>query len=334
MSIVNDVLDLSKIEAGRLEIAPVDFDLSHLLRRLQKLFGARADEKRIKLIVATDAGLSPRMKLDPVRVRQCIANLISNAIKFTERGIITVLASVRETDADGMTIEVRVEDTGIGMDEQTLAKLFQPFTQADASTSRRFGGTGLGLSITRKLAKLMGGDVTVESTPHRGSVFTLTFKASPASAVRAEEGSAEEGDRAGKALNANGLSVLIVDDQPLNRKVARLFLEPHGMKVVEAENGLRALELLAAETFDLVLLDVHMPVMDGPETIRRIRESGEDWADVPAIALTADAMTGDKEKLLALGMNGYVSKPIDQRELFSEIARVRGETGGRKTAAA
>jgi hypothetical protein len=143
-----------------------------------------------------------------------------------------------------------------------------------------------------------------------------------------------ESDGSAKTLNAKGVCFLIVDDQPLNRKVARLFLEPHGVKVVEAENGARALELLAAEAVDLVLLDVHMPVMDGPETLKRIRASEEAWADVPVIALTADAMAGDRERFLALGMNGYVSKPIDQRELFSEIVRVRGGAPKAATAAA
>ncbi len=327
MSIVNDVLDLSKIEAGRLEIAPVDHDLSHMLRRLQKLWGARADEKGIKLIVATDASLPPRLKFDPVRVRQCISNLISNAIKFTERGLVTVIASIDESKDGLATVCVRVEDSGIGMDEDALAKLFKPFSQADASTSRRFGGTGLGLSISRKLANLMGGDVTVESTLHRGSVFTLKFKAEIAPAHTGSVGPiAGDGEGAAKVMNAQGIAVLIVDDHPLNRTVARLFLEPHGFKITEAENGRQALAVLKAQSFDLVLLDVHMPVMDGPETIRHIRDADEDWATLPVIALTADAMSGDREKLLAAGMTGYVSKPIDQRELIAEICRVRGES--------
>jgi CheY-like chemotaxis protein len=213
------------------------------------------------------------------------------------------------------------------MSEETLAKLFQPFSQADASTSRQFGGTGLGLFITRKLAQLMGGDTTVESTPHRGSVFTLTFKAeiaeSHASASKPIEAGAADGTA--KSFSAQGITVLLVDDQPLNRKVAGLFLAPHGCKITEATNGREALDLLEAQPFDLVLLDVHMPVMDGLETVRRIRASAAPWAHVPVIALTADAMSGEREKLLALGMSGYVSKPIDQRELFSEICRVLGE---------
>ncbi|MEQ1754943.1 MAG: ATP-binding protein [Micropepsaceae bacterium] len=332
MSIVNDVLDLSKIEAGQLEIAPIDFDLSHLLHRVQKLWSVRADEKRIKLIVATDSNLAPHLKLDPVRVRQCISNLISNAIKFTERGMITVLASVHETHGDEVTIAIRVEDTGIGMSEETLAKLFQPFTQADASTSRRFGGTGLGLSISRRLARLMGGDLVAESTMNRGSVFTLTFKARAAESASRERNA--ERERPIQATKINGISVLIVDDQPVNRKVARLFLEPHGLKVSEAENGKQTLDMLAKESFDVVLLDVHMPVMDGPETIRHIRSCGQAWANVPTIALTADAMSGEREKLLGIGMTGYVSKPIDQRELIAEIARVYSEARARNAAAA
>ena len=286
MSIVNDVLDLSKIEAGRLEIAPVDHDLSHMLRRLQKLWGARADEKGIKLIVASDASLPPRLKFDPVRVRQCVSNLISNAIKFTDRGLVTVIASVDETKEHIAAVSVRVEDSGIGMSEETLAKLFQPFTQADVSTSRRFGGTGLGLSITRKLAQLMGGDVTVESTPHRGSVFTLRFNAeiAPAHTGAMNPGLPSGGGEAA-VMNAQGIAVLIVDDHPLNRTVARLFLEPHGFRVTEAENGRVALALLKDQRFDLVLLDVHMPVMDGAETIRHIRNVDDDWARFEVIGV-------------------------------------------------
>lgn len=324
MQIVNDVLDLSKIEAGRLEIAPVDFDLGHMLRRLQKLFGARADEKGIKLIVAADASLPQHLKFDPVRVRQCIANLISNAIKFTDKGLVTVIASIDEIKDGIAKVSVRVEDTGIGMDAETVAKLFRPFTQADASTTRRFGGTGLGLSISRQLATLMGGDVLVESTPHKGSVFTLKFNAETTQARAAKP--AATPSNAPKTATVKDVAILIVDDHPLNRTVARLFLEPHGGKITEAENGRQALELLRKQSFDLVLLDVHMPVMDGPETIRHIRDANEEWATVPVIALTADAMTGDREKLIALGMTGYVSKPIDQRELIAEICRVRDES--------
>jgi len=325
MSIVNDVLDLAKVEAGRLELAPVDHDLSHLLRRLQKLWSVRAEEKGIKLIVAPDANLPARLKFDPVRVGQCISNLISNAIKFTERGLVTVVASADDLKSGTPTITVRVEDSGVGMSEETLAKLFQPFSQADASTSRQFGGTGLGLFITRKLAQLMGGDTTVESTPHRGSVFTLTFKAEIADVHASPSRLIDAGDGGAKSFSAQGIAVLLVDDQPLNRKVAGLFLAPHGCKITEATNGREALDLLEAQPFDLVLLDVHMPVMDGLETVRRIRTSDAPWAGVPVIALTADAMSGEREKLLGLGMSGYVSKPIDQREMFSEICRVLGE---------
>jgi signal transduction histidine kinase/CheY-like chemotaxis protein len=327
MSIVNDVLDLAKVEAGRLELSPVDHDLSHLLRRLQKLWSVRAEEKGIKLIVTPDARLPARLRFDPVRVGQCISNLISNAIKFTERGLVTVVASADDITCGTPTISVRVEDSGVGMSEETLAKLFQPFSQADASTSRQFGGTGLGLFITRKLAQLMGGDTTVESTLHRGSVFTLSFKAEIADVHASPSKLIEAGNGGGsaKAFNAQGIAVLLVDDQPLNRKVAGLFLAPHGFKVTEATNGREALDLLEAQPFDLVLLDVHMPVMDGLETVRRIRAGDAPWACVPVIALTADAMSGEREKLLALGMSGYVSKPIDQRELFSEICRVLGE---------
>jgi signal transduction histidine kinase/FixJ family two-component response regulator len=321
VAILNDVLDLSKIEAGKLEISPVDNDLSQALRGLHKLWLAHAEEKGIRLKLSVDIDMPALASFDPVRVRQCVANLISNAVKFTERGTIAISASADPLE-DGWAITIAVSDSGIGMNEETIASLFKPFTQADASTTRRFGGTGLGLSITRKLARMMGGDIAVESTPGIGSTFAFTFKAGVPQQSEASVTTIEAGQS--NVLSEEGLSVLIVDDHPMNRKVAKLFLDTYGYKLDEAENGMQALEKLALKSFDLVLLDIHMPVLDGPETLKRIRESGELWNKIPVIALTADAMSGDKDRLLKLGMDGYVSKPIDQRELRGEIARVRG----------
>jgi signal transduction histidine kinase/FixJ family two-component response regulator len=321
VAILNDVLDLSKIEAGKLEISAVDNDLGQVLRGLHKLWLAHAEEKGIKLKLSIDIDTPSMASFDPVRVRQCVANLISNAIKFTDSGTIGISASA-DTLEDGWAITIAVTDSGIGMNEETIATLFKPFTQADASTTRRFGGTGLGLSITRKLARMMGGDIAVESTPGKGSTFAFTFKAG--TPQQAESGVTAVEASQSSLVSGEGLSVLIVDDHPMNRKVAKLFLDTHGFQLDEAENGMQALQKLAVKAFDLVLLDIHMPVLDGPETLKRIRESGESWRSIPVIALTADAMSGDKERLLKLGMDGYVSKPIDQRELRSEISRVRG----------
>jgi CheY-like chemotaxis protein/anti-sigma regulatory factor (Ser/Thr protein kinase) len=258
-------------------------------------------------------------------VRQCVSNLISNAIKFTSQGRVEVFVTAKKHVDGRYMVKIRVTDTGVGMNEETTQRLFRPFTQADDSTSRKYGGTGLGLSITRSLAELMGGEATVRSEVGRGSEFTFTFlagEAAPQHRVVSEGGPLTE-DESREALKDQNLRLLLVDDHPINRQVASLFLRPFNMRIVEATNGKEALACLERETFDMMLLDVHMPVMDGAETIRAIRASGQPWANIPVIALTADAMTGDKERYLAMGMDSYLSKPIAERDLIAEVARVR-----------
>jgi CheY-like chemotaxis protein len=231
-----------------------------------------------------------------------------------------------ETQQGEWLISVAVTDTGIGMTEGVRSKLFSTFTQADATITRRFGGTGLGLAITRQLAQLMGGDVMVESEAGVGSTFTLTFLAEAvdemAPVMSNELVIPAVSEAAIKRLR--GIKILLVDDNAVNRQVVKLFTAQLSPKFVEAVNGQEALDRLHDEAFDLVLLDVHMPVMDGKEAIKRIRASAEDWRELPVIALTADAMSGDRERYLALGMSDYVSKPLDQRELTAKIAGVMG----------
>lgn len=326
MTLLNDVLDLSKIEAGKLDISPIDADLPHVLRRIRNLWRPRAEEKGLELRLALDCDLPTFTNFDPVRVQQCVSNLVSNAIKFTAKGRVEVLASATSLSDGGHQIEIRVTDTGSGMDEETLGRLFQPFAQADETISRKHGGTGLGLSITRRLAEMMGGAATATSELGRGSEFVVTFRAGPATAQprrRAVDQSADESEQR-EQLKASDLRILLVDDHPINRQVAKLFFRPFNLKIAEAANGLEAIEALKRESFDIVLLDMHMPVMDGPTTIKTIRESEESWKRIPVIALTADAMSGDKERYLAIGMDGYLSKPLAERELISEILRVLG----------
>ncbi len=321
-ALLNDVLDLSKIEAGKLDMAPVDADLAHAMRRILRLWRPRAEEKGLDLSLSIDADLPPMLHFDPTRVRQCVSNLVSNAIKFTRQGQIDVAIRSRRTREGNFAIAVIVKDSGIGIDAEAQSRLFKPFVQADASTSRHFGGTGLGLAITRKLAQQMGGDVAMTSAPGAGSTFTFTFIAEAPKAP-AQERNETSGAESTAVSRFAGLRVLIVDDIPINRQVAALFLRPLGCVTAEAENGAAALEILASgETFDVVLLDVHMPVMDGIATIREIRAPGFSHREIKVIALTADAMSGDRERYLALGMNGYISKPINEGEMTAEILRV------------
>lgn len=317
--LLDDVLDFSKIEAGRMDVAPVDHDLRQVLNRQHWLWQPRAEEKGLNLRLEIDDALPKRLHFDPNRVGQCISNLVSNAIKFTRRGEVVVHASTFPSPS-GLGVSITVSDTGIGMKRETIRHLFAPFTQADASISRQFGGTGLGLAITRKLARAMGGDVEVESEPGKGSVFKLTMVVEPARTAPAAE--VQDQLCAPRRVARRGRRILLVDDHPLNRRVARLFLEPEGYVVTEAEDGQQALERLREQQFDLVLLDAHMPVLDGIETLKRIRASGEPWKDMPVVALTADAMSGDRERYLSVGMDGYLAKPIEQHALLTEVARL------------
>jgi signal transduction histidine kinase/DNA-binding NarL/FixJ family response regulator len=324
MSILNDVLDLSKIEAGRLEIVPSAADLRHMIGRVHKLYLPIAEEKGLRLTLQIDEGIPQYISCDRVRVRQCLANLVSNAVKFTDKGEVTVRVSCQRQEEAAARIVISVCDTGIGMSEATCRRLFAEFTQAENTIARRFGGMGLGLAITRRLARLMQGDVTVESTLGHGSTFSFNFATSIVQTgptpvpARASLLPASSGGLRGKR-------VLVVDDNAINRQVVQLFLRLMDIDVWEAENGLVALEMLAAERFDIILLDVHMPVMDGAETIQRIRASDAAWSRVAVIALTADAMSGDRERYRAMGMDGYASKPISQDELILEMYRVLGQ---------
>jgi signal transduction histidine kinase/CheY-like chemotaxis protein len=328
-ALLNDILDLSKIEAGKMEISALDSKLKTSIDRAVSLFDPIAQEKGLTLAVVREGGGPDWLRLDRVRVHQCVTNLISNAVKFTQTGRVDVRWSV-EAAPEGAPhrIRVSVSDTGIGMDEAALARLFNAFTQADGSTTRRFGGTGLGLAITRKLARLMGGDVHVSSAVGRGSTFTLTF-AAPAGKPRVKPVRLEA--EATPTATSKAVRILLVDDNATNRQVAKLFLARIQCEITEAVNGAEALEKLAARAFDLVLLDVHMPVMDGCETIRRMRASDQPWRALPVIALTADAMEGDRERFVAMGMTDYLAKPIDRRQLLNKVHAAVARRGDEPT---
>jgi signal transduction histidine kinase/ActR/RegA family two-component response regulator len=328
MTLLNDVLDLAKIEAGRIEIAPSPSNLSECLESLVRLYEPQAAHAGVELRLEIAPGTPETLEFDPLRVRQAVANLVSNAVKFTPHGSVLVRADL--SDAGGKSsVRIEVIDTGIGIDAETQSRLFEPFIQADAGVSRRYGGTGLGLAITRRLAQLMGGDATVTSEVGRGSTFTFSFEARPV------EGCAARASRPGEgSAPLSGRRVLVADDHPTNRQVLTLLLAPFGVEVVEVTDGAEALEALKAGPFDLVLMDVNMPVLDGLTATRSIRASGERWAGVPVVAVTAAAAEEDVRRSLEAGADAHVSKPVQLEALLQVLIGVLEARGAAKQAAA
>ena len=317
LRIVNDLLDLSRVQAGKVALESLPIDLDRILDECASLFSATTQAKGIRLKVrppAPDRRAPEGRTLigDPFRIRQIVMNLVGNAVKFTEHGEIAVQADVEMANADRPAVHITVSDTGIGMDAATLEKIFQPFTQADESTSRRFGGSGLGLAICRELAQLMGGRITVESTPGTGSTFHVLLPLD-LSAVHATSGAAvlqTTNDVASPATGAIGGHVLVVEDEPVNATVAQGYLEALGCTSVWVKDGAEALARSATERFDLILMDINMPAFDGYETSRLMRErAGGAARRVPIIALTAHAPSLVRERCEAAGMDDVLSKP-------------------------
>jgi signal transduction histidine kinase/ActR/RegA family two-component response regulator len=317
MAIIGDVLDLSKIESGRIALDPQAQPLAGLLAGTVELFRARADQRGTRLSLTVDDGVPAVAVYDSVRVRQCLANLVSNAVKFTAGGTVAVTVAAVARDA-GWRVTVAVRDSGIGIDAATRQRLFQPFEQASSSTQRTYGGTGLGLAISRRLARLMGGDITVDSVPGAGSTFTLTFQAGMVADTRAAPGEPLSTGDDGARLA--GQRVLVVDDSRINRRVVMGLLKGLGPQCIEAEGGQEALEILARQPVDLVLLDMHMPGLDGPETLAALRALAGPAASTPVIALTADVLHGKRDDYLAMGFQGYLTKPLRREALLAELA--------------
>ena len=323
LELINGILDLSKIEAGRLEIEQVRFPAHRVIQEVLQVLGARAAEQGLTLGFKAEGAIPETILSDPVRLRQIVTNLVGNALKFTERGGVDLRLRL---DA-GSRLLVEVADSGIGIPAERLESIFDPFVQAEASTTRRFGGTGLGLTISRRFARLLGGDITVSSSPGAGSVFTLSLDPGPLEgvpllspeqlALPAEEAPAGAPVR----WHFQSQQVLVVDDGAENRELVRLVLEAEGLRVEEAENGQLALERVAGGHFDLILMDMQMPVMDGFTATRRLREEGR---TLPIVALTANAMKGFEQELLAAGCTAYLTKPVDIDRLLDTIAGILG----------
>jgi signal transduction histidine kinase/CheY-like chemotaxis protein len=321
-AILNDVLDMSKIEAGKLELDPQWARLDTLVRDVGELFRSDAELRGLDFRVEMECLDGLEACIDSLRIKQCLSNLVSNAVKFTNEGEVAIEARLTPVDDTQDRLDIIVRDSGVGIAPDALERLFTPFSQADNSITRNFGGTGLGLAITRRLAEMMGGDISVRSVEGDGSEFTLSLLA-PVRRGDAENSDAGP-DLAGLAMAEEyaplkGARVLLVEDIATNRDVARRLLEPFEAEIAEAENGAIALQKLAAERFDIVLMDLQMPVMDGLEATRHIRASDESWADLPVLAVTANAGTDSERQCVEAGMNGRVCKPLHPRRLVDAI---------------
>ena len=326
LQLINDILDFSKIEAGKLSVEIIEFSFSEFLEDVFSTIHPLAVAKNLHFEILQCSELPARVRTDPTRVRQCLVNLVGNAIKFTEAGHVFInLYLEREKDTDYIRFDV--EDTGIGIPEDKQEIIFDTFTQVDGSHTRRFGGTGLGLSITRRLIQLLGGRINLRSTVGKGTVFSMRIPAG----VNVDEQptinryqEAETAVARAPAEEPDQLSgrVLVVEDAKANQALIRLLLQKEGLDVEVVENGKQAVEAVTQSSFDLVLMDMQMPVMNGYDATQAIREKG---LTLPIVALTAHAMKGDEQRCLDTGCDGYLSKPINRKALLRMLTRYLGK---------
>jgi signal transduction histidine kinase/CheY-like chemotaxis protein len=318
LAILNDILDLSKIDAGKLEIETIPFSLRSLMEESGRTFSFQAEQKGLRLECTTDPAAPDSWMGDPGRLRQVLLNLMGNALKFTESGSVIARASAIVRNGQSF-LRFEVEDTGIGIPQEKQSQIFEAFSQVDGSITRRFGGTGLGLTICSRLVEQMGGSIDVDSKAGQGSTFTFTVRAEQKVGIVSRDVT----EVSPKTLAS--LRILVAEDNKVNQTVVSRMLERAGHTVVIAANGQEAVELCASAEFDLILMDVHMPVLDGFDATARIRSKG---IRTPLIALTANAMDGDRERCLLAGMDGYISKPVSRDVLLDTIAQF---TGGAKS---
>ncbi len=316
LSIINDILDFSRIEADKLEIDIIDFSLQTVLDNLRSLVGLKAAEKGLDLSIEVASEIPSVLKGDPLRIGQILTNLVNNAVKFTSHGSISIQIQAEQQDKQ-ILLQFCVNDTGIGISQQQQKKLFYPFSQAEASTTRRFGGTGLGLVICKKLVKLMGGSIWVDSELWQGTRVSFT--------VLLQEGDLDYVKKNSRLNDATinhlrGAQILLVEDNILNQELASELLRSKGMYVTTVNNGKEALEVLVHKTFDGILMDVQMPIMGGYEATREIRRQDQ-YKDIPIIAMTANMMTGDREKAEQAGMNDHIGKPLEIKQMFITLAK-------------
>jgi len=323
LGIINDILDLSKIESGKLSIEQTEFELKDVLENVSNLVSEKATAKGLALEFQVGEAVPNHLIGDPLRLGQILVNYSNNAVKFTEQGQIVVSVGVDEEDGanDDLLLRFAVRDTGIGLTPEQIGKLFQSFQQAETSTSRKYGGTGLGLAISKKLANLMGGDVGVESEPGQGSTFWFTARLGRGVAREADSGDELKPAHLITSLAAlKGAAVLLVEDNDFNQQIATELLTDAGFVVQVATNGRESLSMIVERSYDVVLMDMQMPVMDGITATTQIRKI-DALKDIPIIAMTANVMQADVDKCIEAGMNDHLAKPIDPNELFGRLVK-------------
>jgi len=323
LRIINDILDLSKIEAGEILIELIPFELRKTVQESNLFLTEMAAKKNIKLDLFYDESTADRFIGDPVRIKQILLNLISNAVKFTEKGAVTVKVAELERSLDSAKIRISVQDTGIGIPVEKFDSIFNKFIQADASTSRSYGGTGLGLSITKQLIEIMGGTISVNSAVGKGSTFSFELKLSLDNSELAAQTKLKTAPdaRGEKEQQLPNLRILLVEDNLVNQTIATKMLNKLGYEIDVASNGVQALEKAKASHYSIIFMDCSMPKMDGFEATREIRALHENSPYTAIIALTAHAMAGDREKCIEAGMDDYLTKPINIKLLKNAIIK-------------
>ncbi|RZJ32194.1 MAG: response regulator [Brevundimonas sp.] len=324
LSLLNDILDMTKIEAGKMTFEVVDVNVEDLDKRVTGPFQAQAEAKGLDFVAVREGEVPAIVRGDPLRVCQVIHNLLSNAVKFTDEGQITYTVRADRLGDDRVRFDFMIRDSGTGISPDDLERLFQPFTQVDASSTRRFGGTGLGLTISRRMANIMGGDITVESTPGEGSTFTFSVEAEVVCWAQEQEAEAIVAE----VVGGQSLNVLVVEDHPVNRMILEAWMSSAGHTSATAENGQIAIDAAAEQRFDLIIMDVNMPVMDGLTATRAIRAGDGPNRETPVVVLSASARTEDHQAGLDAGADAYLNKPIDFAALAMVMNRVNAGRAG------
>jgi signal transduction histidine kinase len=325
LSVINDILDFSKVEAGQIEFENISFNLKDSIEEVIKMLTFKAGQKNLHLNYKFDKNIPEFLIGDPLRIKQVLINFINNAVKFTTEGEVSVDCQLVSTKDNIAEIKFMVSDTGIGISDKNKVKLFKSFSQADASTTRKYGGTGLGLAISKSLSKMMNGKIGVDSEEGKGSTFWFTAKL----VITDEEHIKSDFDAETGDIPMSGLKVLVAEDNAINQRVARFNLEKLDIEVDIAENGEIAFELFKKNNYDIVFMDIQMPVMDGLNATRQIRkyelQTGRS-SKIPIIAMTANTLKGDKEDFMDAGLTDYIGKPFKPNELISIINSVTKKT--------